>query len=356
MLQHHLCNVLDTTSDRHYRTLGTSGVPSYSIETTLAAMSPPQLRQIRSTLLLEIDRLYLTTILAVGTFVALVLILVVGPAPLEETIESGNALWEVFSPLIAATITAVAVVTTLNQLVLSQELGTLGDQHERMQGAMRFRSEIRPWLSMTVVPREPAAFLQCMMDAIVREAELLEENYSSNQATGKRDAASVRRIKREAIAVRERLAGTQFGTFAVINSAMHFDYTRAIHDIELFAVSLENSDQHSRESTVGLLTLLEAYGPVREHFKTLYFQWELVNLSRGMLYGSLPAILVAIGIMFGVTPAAVPGSMFGIPFLVVVLAASITLVLVPFFLLISYVIRIATVAKRTLAIGPFELQ
>ena len=319
-------------------------------------MASPLLITIRSKLLLEFDRLLLATLLSVVTFLLLVGTFIIGPASVEETIESGNALWEVFSPLIAATITAVAVVTTFNQLVLSQELGTLGDQRDRMDGAMRFRSEIAPWLSSAVVPREPATFLQCIMDSIVREAEQIEMDNTAEYRDVERHLASVKRIKHEATSVKDQLDDAQFGTFAVIFTSMQFDYTRAIHDIEELEVALNDSDGQAQKSTTGLLTLLETYGPVREHFKTLYFQWELVNLSRGMLYGSLPALVIATGIMLSVTPATVTGSLFGMSQLSLLLAAGITLVLVPFLLLISYVLRIATVAQRTLAIGPFELR
>ena len=98
------------------------------------------------------------------------------------------------------------------------------------------------------------------------------------------------------------------------------------------------------------------FGPAREHIKTLYFQWELINLSRYILYAAIPALLVS-GIMITFVDATTfTGEILGIETLLWVVAITFTTTLVPFFLLTSYILRIATAAKRTLAIGPLILR
>ncbi|MFB6147516.1 MAG: hypothetical protein ABEJ66_01395, partial [Candidatus Nanohaloarchaea archaeon] len=100
------------------------------------------------------------------------------------------------------------------------------------------------------------------------------------------------------------------------------------------------------------LGLSQELGPAREHFKTLYFQWELVNLSRAMLYTSIPALLVSTGMIIYCGPGTVTGSFMGIGADTLATSFAVTVALVPFILLLSYILRIATVAKRTLSIGP----
>jgi len=53
---------------------------------------------------------------------------------------------------------------------------------------------------------------------------------------------------------------------------------------------------------------------------------------------------------------AISGVTLGVDHLVWLVSAMTTAALAPFMLLLSYVLRIATVAKRTLAVGPFILR
>ena len=108
------------------------------------------------------------------------------------------------------------------------------------------------------------------------------------------------------------------------------------------------------DSVVAALTL---FGPAREHVKTLYFQWELVDLSRAMLYSAVPALLVATNtLLFHGTLGSVSGATLGIAHYVWIVALAASIALAPFAILLSFVLRIGTIAKRTLSIGPFILR
>ena len=74
-----------------------------------------------------------------------------------------------FQSLIGATVTGVTLVLTLNQLVLSQELGAVDDQYDRMEGAMTFREEVGNLVGETP-PAEPSAFLCVLIEAIADRA------------------------------------------------------------------------------------------------------------------------------------------------------------------------------------------
>jgi hypothetical protein len=49
------------------------------------------------------------------------------------------------------------------------------------------------------------------------------------------------------------------------------------------------------------------------------------------------------------------GSVAGLPVSVVVVSAAVAVATLPFAILLAYVLRIATITKRTLSIGPFTL-
>ncbi|MBX0294618.1 hypothetical protein [Haloarcula nitratireducens] len=105
-----------------------------------------------------------------------------------------------------------------------------------------------------------------------------------------------------------------------------------------------------------LITTLELFSPLREHIKTMYFQWELVDLSRRVIYAAVPALTIVYAVPFYVDATTFPGATLGIDNLVWLVSAGITIGTIPFFVLLSYVLRIATIAKRTLAIGPTVLR
>ncbi|APW98085.1 hypothetical protein CHINAEXTREME_09930 [Halobiforma lacisalsi AJ5] len=67
-------------------------------------------------------------------------------------------------------------------------------------------------------------------------------------------------------------------------------------------------------------------------------------------------MIVATGTVLYLDPGLAPGTTFGVDDLVWLVSASTTVALVPFFLLAAYVLRIATVSKRTGSLGPFILR
>ena len=303
--------------------------------------------------LMRMDRRLLAAGIAGLVFASMLGLNAIGPSPIRRVIETSDGLWWVFSSLVTAIITVVALVVSVNQLVLSQELGALGDQRERMQEAEAFREDVESWLDVTVSPPDPAAFMQALLVSIQSTLEELPppeqvneplETFSQELAT---DADSVARTLEEA----------QFGTFDVIFASLNFDYSWNLFEARrLLNEQQSQLDEETQETLEALVTILSFFGPAREHFKTLYFQWELVNLSRAMLYSAVPALVVALGMLLYVDAEGVTGTTMGIDSLAWLVALGISVALVPFFILGSYILRIATVAKRTLAIGPFVLR
>ena len=309
-------------------------------------------------ILTRMGREALTAGISVGFFVLLVGFSVVSPTPMRQIIEQVDALWMTFSAMLTAIITAVTLVVMFNQLVLSQELGALGDQRERMQDASSFRSDVESYIADNVSPPDPASFLGALLDAVETIADDLEA--TGQGAVGDDDVniqSFVESVTDNAESVRDRLEDAQFGTFDVIFAALNFNYSWKIYEARRLLAKHEDSLQtETEEILTEMVTVLELFGPAREHFKTLYFQWELVNLSRRMLYTAIPALLVSTGMMFYIDTGDITGTVLGIDALVLVVCAAVTVTLLPVFLLIAYVLRIVTVAKRTLAMGPFVLR
>ncbi|MDS0294447.1 hypothetical protein [Halogeometricum luteum] len=309
-------------------------------------------------LLLDANRWFIAILPLSVVFVAVVVFGVLDPAPLVSAVESGDPIETLFQAFVTATITGVTLVVSINSLVLSQELGPLGDQRDRMEGAMAFRADVEDDLEVPAAPPEPSAFLRALVEAAQNRAEDLREAAGENGETEEGVSAYVDGLVAHARTVSEELEDEQFGTFDVLFAALDFNYSWKIYEARRLKHEFYDSlSEDAREALDDVVNTLTYFGPAREHFKTLYFQWELINLSRAMLYAAVPSLTVATSaILFLDNPDSIVGMTFGVHNLTYVVAFAAAVSLLPFAVLLSIMLRIATVAKRTLSIGPFILR
>jgi CBS domain-containing protein len=312
-----------------------------------------------SYLLVGADRRLVTVGLLVGMFLAFVLAAVVLPGS-AAVVRSGDPVETLFQALVGATVTGVTLVLTLNQLVLSQELGAVGDQRERMTGAMEFRIDVADHLTDPVAPAEPSAFLRAMVAAAGDQAdrlrEAVDEGADDEARRGARDLADG--VVTSADGVTTSLSGATFGRYDVVAAALDFEYSRKLYRTrQLRETYGDRLPDEAADALAELEELLRLFGPAREHFKTLYFRSELVHLSQLVLFVALPALVVTVAMLAFYDATAVPATtLLGIDGAVLVVCAATALALGPFLVLLSYVLRIATIAGQTLSIGPFILR
>jgi hypothetical protein len=305
---------------------------------------------------LDADRQAVAAGVLVVLFCSMVAVGTLLPTPAYELLTDGDPHETLFDALVAATITGVTLVLTLSQLVLSQELGAAGDQRERMEGALSFREDAADAAGMDVAPAEPSAFLRGLVEATREQANALADAAPDGEAGAAVDAY-VDNLTENARVVANQLDGAQFGEFDVVWAALNYNYSWKMYAGE--RLRAEHGDALGEDADAALDDLLDTlalFGPAREHFKTLYFQWELSDLSRTLLYAAVPALGVAIVSLLFLDPAAYPRSTFGVNHALLVVSAAVTVTVLPFALLLSYILRIVTITKRTLSIGPFVLR
>jgi len=316
--------------------------------------------RLKNWVLVDGDRHVLVGVLLLAVLLAVVGLGVVWPSSVRSAFQSGDPIETLFQAMVTAIITGVTLVVSINQLVLSQELGAVGDQHERMEGSLSFRTAAADHLDEPVSPAEPASFLRAVLSTVRDQAGTLKRDgaTTAGDGTGSEVASFASAVATSADRVDDRLAGAEFGAFEVIPAALDFDYAVRIYEARrLRETRADLLSADGEQALEELLAALELFGSAREHFKTLYFQWELITLSRVVLYAAVPALTVATAmILFFEGPASVPGTTLGVENALWVVAGATLVSVVPFLILIAYILRIATVAKRTLAIGPFVLR
>ena len=98
---------------------------------------------------------------------------------------------------------------------------------------------------------------------------------------------------------------------------------------------------------------LELFTVAREYFKTAYIRSDYIELSQALLYAGLPCIVLTYYAAQTYTPDVFPGQTFGVEHRLLFVSAAVTVALVPFVLLLSYVFRLSLLSRSTVFIGPF---
>ena len=314
--------------------------------------------RLRSWLLLTANRAVIAALLTGGLFVVLVVAGAVNTTSLRVLIRQGTHVERLFQSFVMSLVTGITLVVTLTQLVLSRELGPLGEQRDRMAGAVDFRQDIEE-LSGSVAPPDPASFMRTFMQLCEARASTLAERVADNDDAALRGSATdlAERIGEHAATIGDRLADADFGDFDVVGVILDYDYSWNIYATRKIRSTYGDAlGEAEHEAFDELLDVLFLFGPAREHFKTLYFRRELVDLSRDMLYAGVPALAIAIMGLLYLNPNSFIGSTLGIENVVFVVSAAVAVSSTPFFVLVAYIVRLATIAQRTLAIGPFVLR
>ena len=313
--------------------------------------------------LLRANRLVVAGGVTVVVFVAFVAVASGLSPSLATKAGASDPVETLFAAMITAIVTGATLVVTIGQLVLTQENGPLGDQRERMNDSMEVRQSVASVIGAPA-PTDPAAFLAALLGAASTRATALRE--SVHDRTASEGTADTLRADTDALTdsvagdadeVQSQLEDTQFGSFDVVFAALNFEYGRKLARLERLADDHgERLTDRERDLLDDLRESLTLFPPAREHVKTLYFQWALIDLSRLILYAAVPALVVA-GLMVAVVDAGTfPGQTLGIDHLTVAVGGAFAVVLLPFSLFVAYVFRILTLAKRTLAIGPLVLR
>lgn len=315
-------------------------------------------------LLMGSNRLIVTGVLAAFVFVGFVLAGIFLYPPFDILAAQTDVIDTMFSTMISALITAVTLIVTISQLVISQENGPLGDQRQRMSNTLDYRT-YASGLIETTTPSDPSKFLRSLVDASEQRAEALREavaDLADEEGGDAEDLAEevdefVDSVSGNSQAVRDQLDGAKFGTFDVVFAALNYNYGWKMFQVERmrdeYGDVLGDREQDLFDE---LHSSFAMFGPAREHVKTLYFQWALVSLTQMIVYVAIPALVVAGAMLAFVNPSSFPGATLGISDILWVVGGAFTFTLVPFLLFVAYVTRVATAAKRTLAIGPLILR
>ncbi|MDS0282325.1 hypothetical protein [Haloarcula onubensis] len=332
------------------------------------ATTGPYERPIQRLLVLS-DRLVLAGVLLAAAFVFFIALEVVGGF---RSVDRAPLLY-LFSALTGGNFTLITIIVSINQLVVSRQLSTPGELRTQIAETNEYRESVIETLPANdVAPVTPTEFLHLLLRAtreslarLEHESDVLEDGeVSTDGGDTEMDVDADAVDASELVAglvddltdhidyVDELLRQSDSGIFSALSATLTTNYSQHIfrarelqnqHADELTGTQDEALDQ--------LVVLLQQIDVARQYLKTLYMQDELSQLSQRLLIVGIPAVFVSI-VMLKLF-AASQGMLFSTGTLTVLTDLAVTVALAPLAVVFSFVLRIAAVARRTVAITPF---
>lgn len=297
-------------------------------------------------LLLTGNRLAVSAVLLVGfagPFVA------VGLVGLATVTAPTRVLW-FLNGTVNGLLTLVPIAVGVNQIVLSHEFGSIGDLYDRRTDVSEFRRRVESRTGVGTTSPRASAFFEALLAAVSETAASFEREC---ERTGSRDG-EVERFARSVVAeadrTADRLAGD--GQRMLDTLLLLLDYDDSVQFYETRRLS--DRRDLGDGATAKLHELEELFAEIdaaRQFLKTVVVERQLARLSRLLIYTGVPAVAVAaVGIF---TYRDIAGVTLPRPALVAVAGGLIAASLVPLAVLSAYILRVATIARRTAAFGPF---
>jgi len=308
--------------------------------------------------LLEANRLAVVGVLATLVFGVLMLIGTVWTFEMQSMLTETSTVQTILNTLLSGMILLVSIVVSINSIVLSYEIRSVEMEEERIQGTVDYRRELGDLTETGESPSDPSSFLALMSGTIRQRAATLRDDMEGGEAEIDEEildyisdvAATAENI--------DEVTDTTGAEFAVLWKGMEFDVGPYMdRSRSLMSDPTVESPGDLRDRFDDLLQTFELFSVGKEYFKTLYYTQEVSKLSRTLLVVALPAIvfnastILAIGA--GVTPEV---WLLGLPPIQSFVFTAFTVSLIPYLVLTSYMLRLATVAKLTSSAGIFSLE
>ncbi|WP_265110131.1 hypothetical protein [Halosolutus halophilus] len=304
---------------------------------------------VREWIVVEGNRVTVAALLLLGVVVLLLVLHEIGIVSFVNP----NSVTRVASGMIAGTFSLVTLVVSVNQLILSQEFSAAGKARDRLEDVVEFRRDVAADVGVPASPATPTRILELLVESIRHDAADLADAVTTHDDENVRETVTqyTNSVRERTERVDEVLEKGEFGSFTAVSAAINYDEAWHLHvATHLRGEYGDSLSPAAMEHLDDLIDSLKLYNVAREQFKTTYLQRELTRFSQLTIYCGVPSILSAI--LVGLLFADFAGPSVSTVVLPYVVVALIIVGLSPLALLASYILRTATVTRRTASIGP----
>jgi outer membrane biosynthesis protein TonB len=275
-------------------------------------------------------------------------------------IQESDFVTTMFSTIIAGLFSFVPIVVSVNNVALGRMFDGPDALRERVDGVRAFRNRVEAMApDVTVSPTDPAGFLSVLAGTLLERTDRLAESVAVAESAAMQDEQTATEVEafgdavgRVAASIRDELDGTDPAVFDLLLPMMNHDYSQLVNEARSLRHRVEDPEVSAALADLG--ETLTALDVARQYFKTMYVQDELARLSRLVAYSGLTAFLSSTLVIM-IYASGYPPVQHETPLLLLV-TLSLAVAFAPFAILFAYVVRLATVVKRTAAPGAFTPQ
>lgn len=255
------------------------------------------------------------------------------------------------SGLTAGVVTLLTIALSINQLILSRVFASPDELTDRLGGTRALRARVERLAGESSSPNDPAAFLSLLSStlrdrstAALRRLEQTDPESALEVTQVLEDVAAYGRSMDEKITPDQEVVDV----LGVVIGPEYAQNMTAVRYIRNEYGSGFTEEVNAELAAVDVL--LESIAVVRQFFKTISLQQDFAALSRLLVYSGLVGLLgsVSLTLVYRTGSVTLPTSL--LEFLVPITFA---LVVAPLALFAAYILRAATVAHRTVSVGPF---
>lgn len=322
-------------------TPGASGIPTEDREGPFVRLG--------EWVLVDGDRAYVAAGVAVGVFLLLLGLYRVG---FVEFVND-DSVTRLAGGMIAGSLSLVTLVVSINQLILSREFQSAGEVREQVGGIMEFLEDVEDAGDIPATPAAPSRLFEVLVADISDHATALPDAVGEHPDAEFRELAGTyaHEVRDSMERLDGTLEGTEFGTVHAVSAAIRYDQSRHLY----VARHLRNRygeamSEEARQEFDALIAALGRFNVAREHFKTTYLQRELTRFSQLTVAFGVPSVVAAV--VLGLVYADFDGATLALAYVPYVSSALITVVMLPLALLAAYILRTATITRRTASVGP----
>ncbi|WP_224447906.1 hypothetical protein [Haloprofundus salilacus] len=250
-------------------------------------------------------------------------------------------------------LTLITVVLSINQLILSRVFGSPSSLSEQLDGNLEFRRSVEEIADSPGSPNEPGPFLAFIGETLQREAGSFQERLAGEDGEL---ADEFEEYTTNLVEYGDHLteARSDDSTVDVLLICLGSEYAQYLDQTREFENRHgERLSDGAAEQLDDILGLLKAVATVRQFFKTLAIQQDLARLSRRLIYLGVAALLVVYCFaQVYKSPSSLSPTLTA-PTLRWVSSAVAAVVFAPVALLVSYLLRVATLTLYTVSVGSF---
>jgi hypothetical protein len=270
------------------------------------------------------------------------------------TVTSPNRVMWYLNGTVNGLLTLVPITVGVNQIVLSHELGSIQDLYDRRTDITNFRERVEERTGVSVSSPHASAFFSALLASVSDTAGSLQrraERHTAGDRTSAEIGTVAESVAAEADRVNDEITPNETDMLRTFLALLTYDNSRQFYEIRRLQSETSDRGGPTAERLQELHELLVEIDAARQFLKTVVVERQLARLSRLLVYTGVPAVTVAAIGIFSYRDVA--GLTLPHVFLVGVAGTMIVATLVPFAVLAAYVLRVATIALRTAAFGPF---